>query len=87
MIAKVFINLGYQGNYMSPTFLRKAKIPQKIKQNPYDLYTFDNQPILTNKERIDKETRPISVNVGTYQKMLNLNVTETFTYDITFGLL
>jgi hypothetical protein len=43
--------------------------------------------MLANKEKIDKETGPILVNVGIYQKMLNLNMTETFTYNITFGLL
>ena len=51
-----------------------------------DSNTFDNQPILANKERIDKETGLISVNVGTHQEMLNLNITETSIYDITFGL-
>jgi hypothetical protein len=64
MSAKVFINSGCQNNYISPAFFRKAKLPLKTKQNPYSLYIFDNQPILTNKEKIDKETRPISVNVG-----------------------
>jgi hypothetical protein len=49
---------------VSLTFFRKAKIPQKIKQNPYDFYIFDNQPILANKEKIDKKTGSISVNVG-----------------------
>jgi hypothetical protein len=43
--------------------------------------------MLINKGRIDKETGPISVNIGIYQEMLNLDVTETFIYDITFGLL
>jgi hypothetical protein len=42
--------------------------------------------MLANKERIDKETRSILINIGTYQEMLNLNVIETFIYDITFGL-
>jgi hypothetical protein len=72
---------------VSPAFFRKAKIPQKKKQNLYNLYTFDNQPMLANKERIDKETGLISVTVGIYQEMLNLNVIKTFTYNITFGLL
>jgi hypothetical protein len=72
---------------VSPAFLRKAKLPQKTKQNLYGLYTFDNQPMLTNKGRIDKKTGPISVNIGTYHEMLNLNMTETFTYNATFGLL
>jgi hypothetical protein len=40
--AKVFINSDCQGNYVSPVFFRKVKIPQKIKQNPYSLYIFDN---------------------------------------------
>ena len=71
---------------MSLTFFRKAKFPLKIKQNLYGFYTFDNQPMLINKGRIDKETGPISVNVGTYQEMLNLDVTETFIYNVTFGL-
>jgi hypothetical protein len=86
MLTKVFINLDYQNNYVSSAFLRKAKIPQKTKQNPYGLYTFDNQPMLANKKRIDKKTRPIPVNVGTYQEILNLDMTETSTYNVTFGL-
>jgi hypothetical protein len=43
--------------------------------------------MLANKKRIDKETGLIPVNVGTYQEMLNLDVTEIFTYNIIFGLL
>jgi hypothetical protein len=86
MTAKVFINSGCQNNYISPAFLRKARIPQKTKQNPYGLYTFDNQLMLANKERIDKKTRLIPVNIGIHQEMLNLDMTEIFTYDITFGL-
>jgi hypothetical protein len=66
MTAKVFINLDCQGNYISPAFLKKAKIPQKTKQNLYNLYTFDNQPMLTNREKIDKKTKPIPVTVGTH---------------------
>jgi hypothetical protein len=72
---------------MSPAFLKKTKIPQKIKQNPYNLYIFNNQPILANKKRIDKKTGPILITVGTYQKILNLDMTETSTYNTTFGLL
>jgi hypothetical protein len=64
--ARVFINSDCQNNYISLAFFRKAKIPQKIKQNSYSLYIFDNQPILANKRKIDKEIRPISVNVGIY---------------------
>jgi hypothetical protein len=71
---------------VSPAFLKKVKIPQKIKQNLYSLYTFDNQLILANKERIDKETGLISVTIGTHQEMLNLNIIETSIYNIIFGL-
>ena len=42
--------------------------------------------MLANKGRIDKETRLILVNVGTYQEMLNLDVTETSIYNVIFGL-
>ena len=43
--------------------------------------------MLANKEKIDKKTGPIPVTVGTYQKMLNLDMIETFIYDTIFGLL
>jgi hypothetical protein len=43
--------------------------------------------MLANKRRIDKETGLIPVTVGIYQEMLNLDVIETFTYNIIFGLL
>ena len=86
MSARIFIDLGCQDNYVSPAFLRKAKFPLKTKQNPYGLYTFDNQPMLANKRKIDKKIRPISVNVGTHQEMLNLNMTETSIYNTIFGL-
>jgi hypothetical protein len=43
--------------------------------------------MLVNKGKIDKEIGPISVNVGIYQEMLNLNVTKTLIYNVTFGLL
>jgi hypothetical protein len=42
--------------------------------------------MLANKRKIDKKTRLIPVTVGTHQEMLNLDITETFTYNITFGL-
>jgi hypothetical protein len=87
MTAKVFINSGCQSNYMSPAFLKKTKIPQKIKQNSYGLYTFDNQPMLANKEKIDKKTGLIPVTIETYQKMLNLDITKTSIYNAIFGLL
>jgi hypothetical protein len=66
MIARVFVNLGYQNNYVSPTFLRKIRIPQKTKQNLYNLYIFDNQLMLANKGKIDKKTGSILVTVETY---------------------
>jgi hypothetical protein len=43
--------------------------------------------MLANKRKIDKETGLIPVNVGIYQEILNLDVTETFTYNVIFGLL
>jgi hypothetical protein len=42
--------------------------------------------MLANKKKIDKETGSIPVNIGIYQEILNLDVTETFIYNVTFGL-
>jgi hypothetical protein len=71
---------------VSPAFLKKVKIPQKIKQNPYNFYIFDNQSILANKKRIDKKIGLIPVTIGIYQEILNLDMIKTSIYDIIFGL-
>jgi hypothetical protein len=42
--------------------------------------------MLANKKRIDKETGLIPITVGTYQEMLNLDMTKTFIYNAIFGL-
>jgi hypothetical protein len=42
--------------------------------------------MLANKEKINKETGLIPITIGIHQEMLNLNVTEMSTYNITFGL-
>ena len=42
--------------------------------------------MLANKRKIDKEIGPIPVNVGIHQEMLNLDMIETSTYNVTFGL-
>ena len=43
--------------------------------------------MLANKGKIDKETELILINVGIYQEILNLDIIEISTYNITFGLL
>jgi hypothetical protein len=43
--------------------------------------------MLANKEKIDKKTKLIPITVGTYQKILNLDIIETSIYDVIFGLL
>jgi hypothetical protein len=42
--------------------------------------------MLANKGKIDKKTELISITVGIYQEMLNLDMTETSTYNTIFGL-
>jgi hypothetical protein len=71
---------------VSPKFLRKAGILTRNKEKPYNLYTFDNQLILANNGKIDKKIGPISISIGNYQELLNLDIIEITVYDATFGL-
>jgi hypothetical protein len=42
--------------------------------------------MLANNGRIDKEIGPMSIFIGKYQELLNLDIIETVAYDTTFGL-
>jgi hypothetical protein len=47
--AKMLIDSGCEGNFMSPSFIQKAGIPTEKKENSYRLYTFDDLPTRENE--------------------------------------
>jgi hypothetical protein len=85
--ARVLIDSGCLGNFLSPVFREKCQIPYKNKIRGYTLYAFDNQPVRGNDGRVTEETVPLRVQVGTHVEEMTFDITKTSTYDAVFGLL
>jgi hypothetical protein len=85
--ARVLIDSEYLGNFLSLAFKEKYQIPYRNKSRGYTLYTFDNQSVKGNNERITEETVSLRVQVGTHVEEMVFDITKTSTYNMVFGLL
>jgi hypothetical protein len=61
--ARILINSGCLGNFMSPDFVKKAQLHTQAKRYQYTLYGINNQSIAKNGEIVIKKTIPISVDI------------------------
>jgi hypothetical protein len=85
-LARVLIDSGCLGNFISPAFKEKHSIPYQNKRRSYQLVGFDNTPVRSNNGRVTEETSKLEVVVGTHRETMQFDITETSTYDATFGL-
>jgi hypothetical protein len=61
--AKILIDSGYLGNFMSPDFVKKAQLYIQAKEYQYTFYEIDNQLIAENSGTIIKKIIPISIDI------------------------
>jgi hypothetical protein len=61
--ARILIDFGCLGNFVSPNFVKKAQFYTQAKEYQYILYGIDDQLVAENGGMIAKETIPISVDI------------------------
>lgn len=84
--ARILIDSGCLGNFLSPAFAERARIPRRRKRRSYTLWTFDDQPTRDNGGKVTEETTPLEVEVQNHRETISFDITKTSTYDATFGL-
>ena len=61
--AKILIDSGYLGNFVSSDFVKKARFYTQAKGYQYTLYKINNQLMAENGETVVKKITLISVNI------------------------
>jgi hypothetical protein len=61
--ARILIDSGYLGNFISSNFVEKAQFHTQVKEYQYTLYRIDNQSVAENGRTVIKKTIPISVDI------------------------
>jgi hypothetical protein len=61
--ARILIDFGYLGNFVSPDFVEKVKLHTQAKEYQYTLYGIDDQPVAENGGTVAKKITLISVDI------------------------
>jgi hypothetical protein len=61
--ARILIDSGCLGNFVSPDFVKKARFHIQAKEYQYTLYEIDNQSIAENSGTVTKKIILISVDI------------------------
>jgi hypothetical protein len=84
--ARVLIDTGCEGNYISPTFKERHGISYTNKKKIYRLRGFDDTLVNSNGGRVTEETLPVTVRIGNHVETMSFDLTKTSTYDAVLGL-
>jgi hypothetical protein len=60
---RILINSEYLSNFVSPNFVKKARLHTQAKEYQYILYKIDNQLVTENGGTVVKKTTLISVDI------------------------
>jgi RNase H-like domain found in reverse transcriptase/Reverse transcriptase (RNA-dependent DNA polymerase)/Integrase zinc binding domain/Chromo (CHRromatin Organisation MOdifier) domain len=84
--ARILIDTGCLGNFISPEFVRRHSLHYTKKKRSYTLVAFDDQPVDSNGGKVTHETLPYKVSVGPHDEEVIFDITVTSSYDAVFGL-
>ena len=73
--AHILINISVLRDFISFIFTKRAKISPQKKSNIYEVTTVDNKLLLYNKKMIDYKTEEIRLQIRSYVKNMQFNIT------------
>lgn len=84
--ARVMIDSGAQGNYISPNLVNKFQLPWNYKDEPYRLRTVEGKPVAYDQGVVARETAELPITIGGKRHELRLDITEISTQEIILGI-
>ena len=54
--ARILLNTNYLKNFLDESFIRRVKIYIQLKKHFYTLYEFNDRPVASNGDKVDKKT-------------------------------
>ena len=84
--ARILIDFGCLGNFMSSDFVKKAQFHTQVKKYQYTFYGIDDQLVTENDGTIVKKIIPISVDIQEHWERVNFDIIRINTYDAVLRL-
>ena len=84
MTVNVIIDSKVTGNFITPQFVKKAKIPTQEKKNLVQINTIDGKPF--NGGMLGEETIAIPMNFEHHLEMVQFDVVKMVRYEAILGI-
>ena len=81
-----FVDSGCQGNYASPSWVNRFKIPWVRKTNPYQLVNFEGETMGYDGGTIKRETEVLNLTVSGKRERIVFDILEVPGHDIVLGI-
>ena len=83
---RTLIDTDVMTNFLSPEFMKKAKISLQKKSNAYAVTDIDEKPLEYNKETVDQETEETQLQIEPHINDMQFNITLTEWHDVILEL-
>ena len=74
-------------NFMAKALVEKEGYSTRKKPNAYNLITVDGNSLPNKNERVNRETKSLSIAIQQHHEKLIFNIVEMITYDIVLKML
>jgi hypothetical protein len=81
-----FVDSGAMGNYASPRWVNRFKIPWVRKREPYQLQTVEGTLVEYDNGTVNRQTENLSVEISGRIGRISFDITEVSGHDIILGL-
>ncbi len=73
-------------NFMARALVEREEYSTRKKPNAYNLIIVDGNPLLDENEKVNKETKLLSIAIRQHHEELIFNIVEMTTYDIVLEM-
>jgi len=80
------VDSGATGNFISRSLAEREGYSTQKKSDAYNLIVVDGNLLSDGNERVDKETKPLSIAIQQHYKELTFNIVEMATHNIVLGM-
>jgi hypothetical protein len=80
------VDSGATGNFMTRALVKKKGYSTQKKSDAYNLMIVDENPLLDENERVNRETKPLSIAIQQHHEELTFNIVGMATHDIVLRM-
>jgi hypothetical protein len=83
-LTRAMINSGATGNFMSPEYKKKLRIPGQIKTEPIPIMGLNGELF---EEKLDQETGDLTIDINDHEEIINFDIIKLGKYKIVLRIL